>query len=276
MLLEMSYTDSISHSLSQYTRICELATQDNEVFKKFKSTPEYTAVLEHCTYDHGKGYLQVLLKENPQLVEGKFLTKFLENDIYSSPITYYYEEIKVKISPTTLRYIKVLSDLIRLFGYEKLNNSTIVEIGVGYGGLCKIIQDGINLMGGSITCYYTIDLVPVSGLVNKYLSHFPDIYKQTRIITTKDMENGWDLPSPKSLVISNYAFSECSSIVRDNYINEIINKCSYGYLTINFLNSGENEELLKKISGVSGRRIMKYPEVPLTGSGNYVLTFGVE
>lgn len=272
----MDYTDSITHSMSTYTDVCQLAVRDDEVFSKFKSMPAYTAILEHVSFDQGKEYIQEILKYNPHLLSEVWISKFLENDKYGSPTTYYYDSIKTKISPTTLRYIKILSDLLQMFGYDMISKLQIIEIGVGYGGLCKVIQDGIHLMSKTnpVTMeYYTIDLVPVSGLVDKYLRHFPDCYKRTHIITTEDMKAGWKLPKGNFLVMSHYAFSECSSSVRENYINEIINKCSYGYLTINVLSPEENEDLMVKLSIVADRKIEKLHEVPLTDSKNYIIVF---
>ena len=62
---------------------------------------------------------------------------FKSNDKYGSPFVFDYPGVE-NISPTTLRYIKVLSDLKKHFG--PLDGMNICEIGVGYGGQCRIIN----------------------------------------------------------------------------------------------------------------------------------------
>ena len=59
-----------------------------------------------------------------------------ENNSYGGANKEEYENIGL-ISPT-LRYIKVLSDLIYHFG--DLSNFNICEVGIGYGGQSRIIM----------------------------------------------------------------------------------------------------------------------------------------
>ena len=70
-----------------------------------------------------------------------------------------------KISPSTLRYIKVLSDLILYFG--NLDNLRICEVGVGYGGQARIINSIFTPHS-----YDFVDLNAVLLLAQKYLSNY--------------------------------------------------------------------------------------------------------
>ena len=47
------------------------------------------------------------------------------------------------MSPTTIRYIKNVSDIINAFG---TGMKSIVEVGGGYGGLCKVMSSLLTLI----------------------------------------------------------------------------------------------------------------------------------
>jgi len=66
---------------------------------------------------------------------------FEANDHVGDPERYLYD--KLLISPSTLRYCKVFSDLVNLF--TSLDGYSICEIGGGYGGQCRIIDAGSPL-----------------------------------------------------------------------------------------------------------------------------------
>lgn len=150
---------SISET-SSYPQLCQLAVENEEVFANFKRYPAYQAILEHVSYEHGKEYLDIILKEDPELVS--LFNKFRENDLLGNPIVYDYGQYGI-FSPTTLRYIKVARDLRKKFG--DMSHMRVVEIGGGYGGQCKILSD---LCG--FASYTIIDLPEAVKLANKYLS----------------------------------------------------------------------------------------------------------
>jgi hypothetical protein len=65
------------------------------------------------------------------------MERFKINDLVGSPTTYVYHRFG-RISPSTLRYVKVASDLRRLFG--DLTGAKVAEIGVGYGGQLLVLD----------------------------------------------------------------------------------------------------------------------------------------
>lgn len=111
-----------------YTDVCRLAAEYDSIFKIFKRSNDYRRVLEHVTKNQGQDYLNIIKTEGKGLL--RYMFKFKENDRIGSPIRFKYDI--GEISPTTLRYVKVLLDLKVLFG--DLNDLNIVEIGAGYGG----------------------------------------------------------------------------------------------------------------------------------------------
>ena len=249
-------------TLTDYTKVCREASENDLVFADFKNNFNYTKVLEHVHAGFGAGYLERIIEDSAVLLE--YLPKFITNDNVGNPKQYYYKEIGMKISPTTLRYIKVLGDLQNIFG--SLNGKDIIEIGGGYGGQCKIIYDVC-----APKTYTIVDLPDVLALTGKYLKKF-DI-KNIILKTAKDQfEDNYDI------CISNYAFTEVNKEYRDLYAKKVISHSSKGYMTCNFI----------KVEGYPGDQVARseikklqktgvfIPEVPITGIGNIIYIWNNE
>ena len=200
-----------------YVDVCSQAAVDDDVFAKFKSIEAYTNVLEHVSKDQGIWYLETILEMTNDLNAN--LEEFKENDKYGNPaILGDYPEIGV-ISPTTLRYIKNTFDMASLVGETPL--SRIVEVGGGYGGLCKTL---------SVVCdfdeYILIDLPEVIKLQDRYLSNFPDLHKKCIFVPCTETKEIKDV----DLFISNYALSECDDETQAMYFDKLIANSKFAYL----------------------------------------------
>src|SRR5207245_2461832 len=75
--------------------------------------PVYRFVLEHVGPDLGAQYLEHALRQTPEL--GARFDRFRTSDLHGGPVTHPFPPYG-DLSPTTLRYVKVLSDLVQLFG----------------------------------------------------------------------------------------------------------------------------------------------------------------
>ena len=138
---ELSLERKLSTSLSDnqlYPHFCLQASNDLRIFNTFRRNFVYNEILEHASEEQGKAYLEQITK-CPDIL--KKIDKFKANDLFENPEIFEYQYTG-KISPTTLRYIKVLSDLKNLFG--NLDGFNICEIGVGYGGQCRVINCYFN------------------------------------------------------------------------------------------------------------------------------------
>ena len=147
--------------------------------------------------------------------------------------------------------------------YDTLEGETVIELGGGYGGQCKIISDMFSYKN-----YTIVDLPEVVLLINRCLkeSGVPN----AKAITLDELSgDAW------GLFISNYAFTELPTTLQRTYIKKVINKCAHGYITCNFCgNPGKTvslpkEELLKEI----GHPCIELPEVPLTHANNCLLVW---
>ena len=249
-----------SPSINAYLTAVEGALTNKKKFNNFKSNIFYKDMLEHVNYPQGLEYLNIIKRDGNLLNN---INKFLINDEIGNPKKYYYDELKTKISPSTLRYIKVASDIKKIFKDEISN---IVEIGCGYGGQYLILDQIMK-----INHYTLMDLYDVNKLIEKYLeNHLLNSSYDTKTINQLQNNRQFDL------VISNYAFSELPPITQISYIKNVLLKSKNGYLT---MNSGKENTLYK--NHLSLEEIKNYikditilEEEPNTYKGNYIIVWG--
>lgn len=255
-LFKKKKASSLSDSNS-YNDFCRLASQDPATFATFRQNVVYNEILEHLSQEQGEEYLKIIQKDGDIY---QAISSFQENDQYGSPTTFAYKDIG-HFAPTTLRYIKVLSDLKGLFG--PLDDMAICEIGVGYGGQCRVI----NALYTPKT-YLLVDLESVLMLSKHYLNHFSCAPRCQTSTSDQLPQQSYDL------VISNYAFTELRRPIQDIYLEKLILPAKRGYITYNDINpddfnSYSLKELLEMIPGAH-----TIPEDPLTHPNNCIITWG--
>jgi hypothetical protein len=251
-----SFAESATGGDQNYLGVCRLAAIDAGVFANFRRHPAYTTVLEHVSAEQGSEYLRLL---SPNRRARKGIAEVVKNDAIGNPVTMQIES-GTAISPTTLRYLKVADDIERLFG--TLRGADVVEIGVGYGGQCRVL-DALFELGS----YTLIDLKPVLHLAEEFLSRFP-LRCAVRFQTMNELA-----PRPYDLAVSNYAFSELSRGVQDVYFDKVLRGSSRGYVTYNNIvpdqfHAMTSEEIAGRLNG----RIL--PELPLTHPRNCIIVWG--
>jgi putative sugar O-methyltransferase len=239
------------------------AVRNQKTFDNFKRMYSYRRILEHVSREQGEQYLAILSSRNDGVLE-RAIPGLLVSDRVGNPIKYEYVGMPVPLSPTTLRYLKVASDLRVMFGGEL---GEVAEIGCGYGG-----QALVNDQLCSVACSTLFDLPVVTQLIEKYLdTHLLRGSYRTAVI---NQERGQDY----DLVISNYAFSELPSELQLTYIRKVLSRAKRGYLTMNSglggprahgkLSLDELRELLPEFS--------LFEEEPLTHEYNYIIAWGFD
>lgn len=246
---------------SQYLNAVLYALKSYKNFMKFKKDQRYQAILEHVTESQGQKYLDIIKRDNPNFLRIESLKK---NDLIGGGSLFEYDEVGL-IGPTTLRYIKVASDLKKIFGADL--SGRIAEIGVGYGGQLLVSDNYFKFEQ-----YDLFDLPPVLNLVERYLeSHVLNCAYQTLTLNQCNGQIDYDL------VISNYAFSELPSNLQRMYIKKILSKSKRGYLTMNsgVSNSAFQDDKLtiEELKSLLPN-IKIIPEDPVTHINNYVLIWG--
>ena len=216
-----------------YPAFCLKASKEEKTFRNFKRDFTYNQVLEHVSESNGWDYLNEIEK----LFEYKDLGDYRKrlyslaslNDSIGNPRKYFYNGRY--ISPTSLRYIKVALDILKLLDGERVKN--IVEIGGGYGGQALILSLLMD-KGGSFTIF---DLEEVNELV-KIFSKMCFIDNLVKTKNFVDQECDYDL------FISNYALSELSMKNADLYLKKVLSKSKHGYITFNQI--GDNDSPKKE------------------------------
>lgn len=242
----------------EYLELCKQTLVDEGIFKNFKRQPLYALFKEYTTFDEGKQFLDVIYRDSPDLLNPLLMKKFHSNDLIGNPQTFFYSRIGL-FSPSTLRYIKMVSDLRRHFG--NLDGKKIVEIGSGYGGQCKILSDLF-----AFESYTLVDMRESLELAKKYLSQFDFALKSEEIENIKEAD----------LVISQFGFTELNAKLQKYYIKKILSKAKRGFLMCNFfpktygMQALSEKDLLKalKQAGISYEIL---PEEPLTGKNHFII-----
>lgn len=254
------YKTSLTESNDNlFINICNNAAKDNIVFDNFRTNNIYTKVLEHVDNKTGQKYLNMILQSNQFALED--FKDFERNDWYGGATIRYWKEVGY-FSPSTLRYIKVLSDIKARF--DDLNGKEICEIGVGYGGQARILMSFFK----NIKSYTFVDLESVLLLAEKYLSHFKDIQTDMYFATMEDLQ-----PRNYDLIISNYAFSELRKHIQDIYIDKIIKNSKHGYITYNNIAPNGFNYTLQDYTNVLGKSINIEEETPQTHPLNKIITW---
>jgi len=241
-----------------YLTVCTLAQKNEKILSKFKSCYEYRLVLEHVSRSQGEKYLSQI-RNNQRIINNM---KEIASTEIGEPFKYQYSELG-SISPTQIRYAKILQDLERMFDFPKIRQ--IVEIGIGNGGqaaqICNLSQ---------LDTYTFIDLEPVLGLTKILLSYH-------EFETRFEFLNPGQVSSLSSdLFLSNYAFSELNKISQDLYIENILKNSERGFMLYNHIHPNPETgysalEILNKIPGSS-----IFAEEPLTFAGNVIVAWGYD
>jgi hypothetical protein len=258
---------SISQINSDYIRVCELASQNDLYFSSFKSNKSYNEILEHTSIELGKLYLKNIKENFPEYID--YIDQFKLNDTLGHSGISDTFLLTENISPSTLRYIKVASDIYNIFYKNKkidLNNKTIIEIGCGYGGQCFILSQIFDFKD-----YFIVDIPEAQSLTQKYLNK---LNTRCHIISIKDLPK---ISRQYDLVISNYAYSELDIEFQDFYYDNIITKSLHGYFTLNFIshlfqiNSYSKKDLLIKLNNF--KMITELQEDPKSFENNVIIHY---
>lgn len=208
---------------TQYPELVLLALEDEIVFQNFRSASVYAEIVSGVPQELGNQCWK-LIRE--RALKDDKLEDYLQSDGIGNPETYFIKNMNRYVAPGTLRYIKIMYDIMDLFPDTK----TIAEIGIGYGGQCKVITDKMN-----INRYDLIDLPEVVKLAEKFLRQF----RTEEVINEKmnfiDGTNLCESSQGCDLVISNYAFSELCREVQNVYLDKVIRRAKHGFITWNSL-----------------------------------------
>lgn len=222
--------------------ICRKCIHDENIFNTFKIQPAYTRVLEHCSID----VAVIAIKELSKKID---LTKIdwtlvAENDKIGSPVLYnfkkYMDSVKLDnymFSPSTIQYVYQAVDILTDFvEKDQKKDIKIVEVGGGYGGLCKTINVIAPIFGITISKYYLIDLPDVCTHQNKYLKQLG--ITNFVVVPFNTVESS-KIIQEHDLFISIYALGEFTNDTILFYINNVIVYSNHVYIWWNLTKEHE-------------------------------------
>ena len=119
IILPKKYVGDINNrsesDTGHYVSFVEKACKNYKLFANFKRNSIYNDILEHVSYETGLKYLKIILNQSPDLISANLINNFKLNDRIGNPRIYSYNGVG-KISPSTVRYIKIASDIRYFFG----------------------------------------------------------------------------------------------------------------------------------------------------------------
>lgn len=201
--------------MSDYCERCEFYSLND--FSNFKRDTKYNTILEGNEKIVGDIALQSIKNYGGFDYLVKNIDKFKENEQIGNPQKFIYDGIEV--APSTLRYVNSLLEIKRL----NINPKKIIEIGGGYGGLCKILSTEFIWDE-----YIIIDILPATKLCNKYLQAMK---LNAKAVTEYDGES--------DLVIADSSLAECNLETQEKYA-KLINKSKSAYIVYNTLHIAES------------------------------------
>lgn len=148
------------------------------------------------------------------------------NDIVGDPNLFIFDN--KEYSPGTLRFVKVIGDIYEHFGHVR----KIVEIGSGYGGQALIFNLVQNV---DYTCVDISECIELARNYHNTLGWKSCHYMDTDNIKQKEYD----------ICISDYCLGEMDKLGIRFYIDNIISKCKFAYITMN-----RDSEVYKFLIGI--------------------------
>jgi len=233
-----------NESIDRYTNSLKRAAEDDIVFNFFRREPGVREIVEGVPDCVGFGY-HVKLKNTEFFKEN--LEKIQLNDKIGGPRLFLIEG--QAWTSTTLRYTWNVLDM-RQNGVQ-LDFADVVEVGGGYGGLCRMIH-----AFHTPKSYTIVDLPEALALTKRFL----ESYGITNVNYMSCFE--YDVLSVDTF-ISNYALTELTRDVQDQYVNRLMKRASSGYVTFNSQprNADNQYSLAELQDSVSGESRIQQEDV---------------
>jgi len=195
-----------------YKEAIEEALLNEEKFKIFRINPNYNVIVPNVPRQEAQILFDKLI-EYPDIMN-KFSTIKLMDNIGSPELCQPWYT-----SPRNFKYMYTAARIKENFGDDIKN---IIEIGIGYGGLCFTMTQYFNLEG-----YKLVDLDYVIELTKKFLSKL-----------VNNDNNFYDSEPPYDLGISECAITELDDPSIQYYYDKYLSQCKYLFIRTNFNNIG--------------------------------------
>jgi hypothetical protein len=197
-----------------FAQACLSAANDEAQFLHFKKNSFFNLLWENRTLEEGEAYLRTISEKYPLLKE-KF-EAFRRLDQLGGPRIYDYGQAGF-FSPSTLRFVMIAGDVESKIG--GLSEKSVVQIGAGYGGLCKVMNDVSKAKS-----YMLVDLPEQLALAKKCLDQLG--LDNVSYLTPEELPKN----AHYDLVISDMSFSEFSASYQVLFFERVLSCSSSGYV----------------------------------------------
>jgi putative sugar O-methyltransferase len=239
-----------------------------ELFAGFKSHPHYNSIVGMARDWQAEEWYNNIRDNFPSIFNR--LEEFKTNDTVGEPELWGSDS--GPISPSTLRYLHTVCDIKTHFG--SLNGKEVVEIGVGYGGLCYMLHTYYDLIN-----YHLVDLDNVITLVRKYLDRI-GMHKsisfnsgmqniQTYSHNRRDEFRMHQDAIKYDLCISEFCLSEMDDAGIDYYYQRYLLNSENIYLLMNLHAEPRKSDFIKKVEKDFDVDVLD--EFPVSEWPNYVI-----
>jgi hypothetical protein len=251
---------SDSGEYEPYLQLCHAANTQPKIYKIFRTSKAMHSVVDHVTFEQGDQYLRNILKTNN--LTKNLISVVNQVDSIGNPRKFRYKPYG-DLSPLSLRYLNTFFNLKSNFG--DLNQLNIVEIGGGFGGQAALI---CSL--STPKSYTLLDLPVVILLQEKFVKDLKikgDFYFYSNPEMVRDQID---------LVLSNYAFSELTKDVQDLYLETVILKSRFGFITWNKLGNKllDGYSLADLLRVIPNSEIL--PDIPSFDPFNNIIIWGAK
>lgn len=214
-----------------WSKFCARNAADDRRFARFRRMVRHRLIVEATPPAEARQHLARVLRQTPHY--RALFDKFLTLDRLGAPrMTEFARD--VWFAPSTARYLRYLSDCETRFG--NLDGAMIVEIGVGFGGQCKVFFDRFQ-----VGKYILIDLPGPIALARRVLTQTLGARTVAERLLFLEAGNAGapaGLPEGRfDLAISTLAFSECHRSIQRGYIETVLSRARRGYIHRNEISS---------------------------------------
>ena len=194
-------------------------------FSNFRSDSEWK-IWESGDKDIGRICLDSIRLKNNLSLFLKYAESFKLNDSVGTPILFDFPEI-FGISSSTIQYASDSLNIYKLLETNTTSVNRIVEIGAGFGGLCRAISVLIDFKE-----YFIIDLPEVIALQRKYLSQYSEIFNKIKFVDALDDSEIEQISQP-DLTIACASMAELDLKTQVFYNKTLISKSRFVYIAYN-------------------------------------------
>lgn len=229
-------------SIAKFKEALKKTANDENAFASFRGESGIREIVEGIPDVTGYGYYRKIVDKISQDELALIWDRATRNDAYGNPNVVQFTVGKA--ASTTMRYLWNIIDMNA--NNVMLDDADIVEVGGGYGGLCRMVHEFHKPKS-----YTIIDIPEAYKLAEKYLAKY-DVYP--KFVSAEDAAKFNDISV--DTFVSNYALTELSRDQQREYVDGIMARASCGYITYNSQSSESRrqyslEELKKVARGIS-------------------------